>query len=207
MTIKTGHWQTVRPIDWCYNQSMGRTSKRTERREQLVLAYARVLADQGQAGATIAAVALEAGVAPGLVHHYFAGKHDLQAALLEVLVSRFRGQMNARRAGGEPLATYADATLGMGARADLVAARAWVALLAEAQSDATLFHKVRRLLDTEVEAIVRRGRGRLDAPDACAVLSYVVGALIFGAFAPRKSPGFAAPRLALLIDGMRKPSL
>src|SRR5262249_23661299 len=76
------HDAMVQSIDWMYNQSMGRLSKREERRAQIVAAFARVLAEHGYAGATIAAVAAEAEVAPGLVHHYFAGKAELLATLL-----------------------------------------------------------------------------------------------------------------------------
>lgn len=169
---------------------------REQRRAELVSAYARVLAEQGQTGATIAAVAAEAGVTPGLVHHHFAGKHDLQSALIDALVARFRGAHEPR------LEEYVELTLGLGKKADLVAARAWVALFAEAQSDAVLFRKVRRLLELEVEAIVRRSGGKLRTADACAVMSYIMGSLVFGAFAPQKAPGFSAPRLQMLIDAL-----
>ena len=190
---------------------MGRKSVREERRADLVAAYARVLSEHGQTGATIAAIAAEAGVATGLVHHHFAGKHDLQSALLDALAGKFRAQMAldsgtvaANDAETATLAAYTEATLGLGPKSDLVAARAWVALFAEAQSDAILFQKVRRLLDVEVDTIVRRSRGALETADACAVLSFVMGALVFGAFAPKKSAGFAAPRLQVLVGALTK---
>ena len=75
---------------------MSRPSLREKRRRELAAAYARALAKHGQEGASIAAVALEAGVAPGLVHHYFADKSDLSQTLLELLVANFR----ARASGG-----------------------------------------------------------------------------------------------------------
>ncbi len=191
---------------------MGRKSLAAERRSELVSAYARVLAEHGQTGATIAAIAEEAGMAPSMVHHYFAGKHALQSALLDALVGRFRAQLaepgepkaGEAKAGEPPLANFAEAALGLGARADLVAARAWVALFAEAQSDAILFQKVRRLLDVEVDAIQKRSRGKLGTPDACAVMSFVMGALVFGAFAPKKAAGFAAPSLKTFMTALAK---
>ncbi len=49
------------------------------RRLSLIEACARVLARDGVAGASVRAIALEAGVSPGLVGHYFAGVDALVA--------------------------------------------------------------------------------------------------------------------------------
>jgi TetR/AcrR family transcriptional repressor of bet genes len=49
------------------------------RRLSLVEACARVLAREGVAGCSVRAIALEAGVSPGLVGHYFAGVDALVA--------------------------------------------------------------------------------------------------------------------------------
>ncbi len=57
---------------------------------------------------------------------------------------------------------------------------------------APLAGRVRRLVDGEVEAIRRRSRGALTEKEAGAVLAFVLGALVLGAFAPRKTAGFAA---------------
>ena len=50
------------------------------RRHSLIEACARVLARAGAAGTSVRAIALEAGVSPGLVGHYFAGIDALVAA-------------------------------------------------------------------------------------------------------------------------------
>ena len=50
------------------------------RRAALVAACARVLAREGVAGTSVRAIAVEAGVSPGLVGHYFAGIDALVAA-------------------------------------------------------------------------------------------------------------------------------
>ena len=178
---------------------MGRRSVRAERRAQIVDAFARVLAEHGYAGATVAAVAAEAGVSPGLVHHHFADKADLLAMLLEDLVGRFRRRARSLEEKTDPLSAYADAAVALGASADVVAARCWVGVLAEAVRDPTLFAQVRRLLDTELETIRRRSGDRLSSQDAGAVLAFILGALVLGAFAPRKTAGFAAPALRRLL--------
>jgi len=186
-----------------YNQAMARPSMRATRRAELTGAFARVLSRQGYAGATIAAVAAEAGVAPGLVHHHFADKADLLASLVGELIDRFRERTRALEAGTDPLEAYVTAAVGLGDTADGVAARCWVGVFAEAVRDPGLFALIRRLLDTEIEAIRRRGGAEFSAHDGGAVLAFIVGALVFGAFAPRKTAGFAAPALRRFVAAVR----
>jgi len=50
------------------------------RRQSLVEACARVLAREGAAGSSVRTIAVEAGVSPGLVGHYFSGVDALVAA-------------------------------------------------------------------------------------------------------------------------------
>ena len=180
---------------------MGRPSLRTERRAELLQAFVRVLGAHGRGGATIANVAAEAGIAPGLVHHYFTDKSELYSALVEQLVAGFRARA-ARATVPDPLEAYVHAALDLGDTSDVAAARAWVGVFAEALGDPSLFAKVRRALDAEVAHVERCARGALSAADASAVVAFVVGALVFGAFAPRKTAGFAAPRLLRLIAAL-----
>lgn len=172
---------------------MGRPSRREERRAELTAAFARVLARQGYAGATIAAVAAEAGVAPGLVHHHFADKADLLQSLLEGLIFRFRERTGARETGEGPLEAWLGAALELDDRADVLAARCWVGVLAEAVRDPALGARVRRLVDTEIEGIRRRSGDRLSPQEASAMLAFVLGSLVLGAFAPKRTAGFAGP--------------
>jgi hypothetical protein len=55
------------------------------------------------------------------------------------------------------------------------------------------------LVDSEIEVIRRRSGDRLSLQDAGAVLAFIIGALVLGAFAPRKTAGFAGPALEKLI--------
>jgi TetR/AcrR family transcriptional repressor of bet genes len=150
------------------------------------------------------AVAQEAAVAPGLVHHHFANKEDLLASLLDDLMGRFRGRARHFESGTDPLDAYISAALALDGTADTVAARCWVGLLAEAVRSPTLFAQVRRLVDTEIEAIRRRSGSRLKPEGAGAVLAFVMGALMLGAFAPRKTAGFAAPALRAFVRALEK---
>ncbi|HET6333275.1 MAG TPA: TetR family transcriptional regulator [Polyangiales bacterium] len=183
---------------------MGRPSKREERRAEILNAFARVLATQGYAGATIAAVAGEAGIAPGLVHHHFESKEDMLLSLLKSLVERFRARASGY-GGDHPLLSYVDGALKLDERADVAAARCWVGVFSEALRNPVLFKQVRRLIDTEIAAIEQRSRYQLGAHEAGAVLAFIIGALVLGAFAPQKTAGFAAPALRRFVQSLRAP--
>lgn len=182
---------------------MGRPSNREARRRLILDAFARVLADHGFAGATIAAVAAEADVAPGLVHYHFDDKAELLDALLGDLVSKLRARTSGSSAEGDPLLAYVDGTLRLDERSDRIAARCWVGVFAEAVRSPTLLARVRRLIDSEVATIQARSSGELSPHDAASVLAFVIGALVLGAFAPRATAGFAAPGLRKLVAAMR----
>ncbi len=182
---------------------MGRPSLRNQRRAEVVKALARVLGTHGLGGATIAAVAAEAGLAPGLIHHYFSSKQDLYEALASGLLSGFRQRVDASPAR-DPLDAYVDGALTLDERSDVGAARAWVGVFAEALGDPALFAKVRRMMDAEIMHVERRSGGSLTTNDASAVVACVVGSLVLGAFAPRKTAGFAAPSARRLVSALRK---
>ena len=151
---------------------MGRPSNRAKRRAELTAAFARVLAERGYAGATIAAISAEAGVAPGLVHHHFVDKDDLLESLLQDLIARFRRRIQVLEADAPPLDAYALAAVRLDDTSDVVAARCWVGVLAEAVRSPSLFARVRRLVDTEIDRIRRRSGNRFTAKEAGAVLAW-----------------------------------
>lgn len=178
---------------------------RAERRVEILRAFATVMARHGYVGATIAAVAAEAGVAPGLVHHHFDSKQELLEALLAELTRGFRQRVQGCERDRDPLVAYIDGALALDDRADIRAARCWVGLFAEAARNPALFRRVRRLIDREIGTIRARSGGRLSDHQAAAVLAFVIGALVMGAFAPRKTAGFAAPALQDLVHTMLGP--
>jgi TetR/AcrR family transcriptional repressor of bet genes len=182
---------------------MGRPSKRAERRKEIVQAFARALAEHGFARATISSVALEAGIAPGLIHHHFEDKDDLLFSLFQDLVTRFRDRVHRYEARDDRLLAYVDAALKLDESADITAARCWVGVFAEAIRTPTLFGQVRHLIDTELDTIQSRAGGKISAHDAGAILAFVIGSLVMGAFAPRKTAGFAAPSLRKLVTALR----
>tara|TARA_R110002096_G_scaffold299503_2_gene494016 strand:- start:88550 stop:89104 length:555 start_codon:yes stop_codon:yes gene_type:complete len=178
---------------------MGRPSNRDKRRQQILQAFARVLADHGYAGATIAAVAAEAELGLGLIHYHFKNKEELLTALLKMLVTGFKQRVREQRGDSDPLTAYADGALALGENSDVVAARCWVGLFAEAIRNPALFRRCRRLIDSEIVAIQSASGNKFTTHEASAVLAFTIGSLVMGAFAPRKTAGFAAPSLRRIL--------
>jgi len=73
------------------------TAARGVNRAKLIEAAYEVLATQGYEATTIKAVAQAAGVAPGLIHYYFASKEELLAAVLEDAATRYADEMRQLR--------------------------------------------------------------------------------------------------------------
>lgn len=179
---------------------MGRKSEREHRRKEITEAFARVLANHGFAGATMTAVAEEAGLSPGLLHHHFKSKNEMLDELLTVLIKSFRIRTGEFSKGqGLGLDSYIDAAIGLDHKSDLISARCWVGLLSEAIRNPDLFDRVKRYLDAEVQYIGRLSQDRLNNKDSSALLAFIFGSLVFGAFAPKKAAGFAAPAAKRLV--------
>jgi TetR/AcrR family transcriptional repressor of bet genes len=142
-------------------------------------------------------------VAPGLIHHHFDDKEDLLTALLQDLVARFRKRVQIYETESEPLLAYVDGALKLDERSDITAARCWVGVFSEAIRNPTLFKQLRRLIDDEIESIQKRSGHEMSDQQAGSVLAFIIGSLVLGAFAPRKTAGFAAPGLKQLIGAVR----
>jgi TetR/AcrR family transcriptional regulator, transcriptional repressor of bet genes len=173
---------------------MGRPSNQIERRRDLAKAFERALARHGLGGATIAAVADEAGVAPGLVHHHFTDRTDLVIELIDSLIGRFRNSLP------EPsdLIAYVDTALALRPSAGRTAAKAWVGLFAEAIASKPVADVLQRTLQRELRAIesnlLEAGVSSSEArTTAAGILSCILGCLLFGALMPGVAAGFAAP--------------
>lgn len=196
---------------------MGRPSNTEERRAQIVDGLLAVMAREGFERATIALVAKEAGLSPGLVHYHFENKHEILLALVQRLLAQLEARVEARlaAAGDDPRArlhAFVDAHLGLGDDADPRAVAAWVVIGAESVRE----RAVRALYSARIEAALEQlralvaaclraeGRGARNArPLAAAILSAIEGAYLVSAGAPGVLPeGYAAPTLRRMIDGL-----
>lgn len=78
-----------------------RTAPPEERREQLILATIRSVADRGLADTTIATVAQEAGLSQGIVNLHFRSKDGLLTETLRYLADEYRSACEEAAAAGE----------------------------------------------------------------------------------------------------------
>jgi TetR/AcrR family transcriptional regulator, transcriptional repressor of bet genes len=78
-----------------------RTAPAEERREQLILATIRCVADHGLADTTIATVAQEAGLSQGIVNLHFRSKDGLLTETLRYLADEYRNAVQDAAAAGE----------------------------------------------------------------------------------------------------------
>ena len=84
------------------SRSAFRRADPEERRASLIEACARVLAREGAAGASVRTIAVEAGVSPGLVNHYFAGVEALVEATYAHVEAQVGAALDAAGAAAAP---------------------------------------------------------------------------------------------------------
>lgn len=111
------------------------------RRAALIAATLDCITEGGPQAATVRAIALRAGVTPGLIRHYFASKEDLLAAALETLMSELtEASTTALPQSGTPRAALR--ALVLGALSPLVAApqkmALWAAMIQLVPHDPTM---------------------------------------------------------------------
>jgi TetR/AcrR family transcriptional repressor of bet genes len=84
-------------------------AKSDKQRQALIEAAIRVVAREGHPGATVGALAKEAGLAAGIVSFYFGGKDKLLTASLDELIRRYDSvlQRHLKAAGPKPQARLA----------------------------------------------------------------------------------------------------
>lgn len=75
------------------------------RRKQLIEATLGAIHEHGYADATVARIARRAGMSPGIIAHYFGGKHELLAATMRSLLTDLRRMVVSRLEGAhDPIA-------------------------------------------------------------------------------------------------------
>lgn len=201
------------------------------RRAQIVNALHSLLGSRGYDGASIAAIASEAGLAPGLVHYHFANKEEILLGVVDKLARQLDERMEALLAAAPaPLNTAApapptsnsgaalarldawiDAHVALGDGADPASVAAWVAIGAEALRRPA----VQEAYEAAVRADLDRGEALVaaiapqgSAPAAprtvaVALLSAIEGAYRLAAAAPGAVPaGFAAPSVRRMARGL-----
>lgn len=138
------------------------TGKRRRTRRRLVAAAMTVVADRGMDGATIGAIAAEAGMVPGTIYHHFGGRDALIGHLVDEMAEVVDdGMRRASEAVDDPAVRIALAGVGLfdRAMADREFARAFGRFLDPASG-------LRSLLQDQVAGVVAIGieSGRFIVP-------------------------------------------
>ena len=199
---------------------MPRPSNTAERRRQIVEALLIVMAAQGYERASVAAVAAQAGLVPGLVHYHFGSKLEILVELVECLHERLRARVErfVQRAGAdgarERLAAFLDAHVATGADADPAAVACWVSVASEAIREPDVQAVYRRVVTAQMQELgllVAAARAEAGHPEdraaaraaAAALYAAIQGAYQLGTAAPGAAPaGFAAPALRRMADAL-----
>ena len=199
---------------------MARPSNTDERREQIAEALLVVMARHGYEGASVAAVARQAGVATGLVHYHFQDKREILLVALERLARRQSERVEARLAGAGPspraqLDAWLRAHLEVGA-GDPVGLACWVMAGGEALRDHVVQRAHAGVMAASLEGltgIVTRGLAEgefavREGPAGGRAAAVAIGALVQGYFvlaavAPGVTPaGSALEAARQMADGL-----
>lgn len=197
---------------------MPRPSNRDARRAEIVDGLRVVMAERGYDGASVAAIARQAGLAPGLVHYHFGSKQEILLGLVDALRANLSERLERRLAEATTpwarLDAWIDAHLALGDDADPAAVACWVAIGAEAVRTeavrATYQAAVTADLDRGEElvaAVLAAELGPSATPSARAaatgLLAAIEGCYRLAAAAPDAVPaGFAAPSVRHMARGL-----
>ena len=188
---------------------MARPSNTQQRRAEIIAALGRVMASTGYERATVALIAREAGLGPGLVHYHFERKGEILLALVDGLAALAEARIQSRLARAEGPAARLDAALdallvrGEGEDRDAVAC--WALIGAEAVKDAEVrlpyerhLGRLGRLLTELVEDRCReQGRSTEGCPAlAGALLAQIEGCFALAAAVPQLIPAGSAAEMA-----------
>ena len=115
---------------------MGRPSNKVQRRAEIVHALMIVMASKGYEGASIQAIAKQAGLAPGLIHYHFKTKQEILVEainqLSQILEQRYLSMSETATNAEEKLVAFINSRLAKGEGANIEAVKSWVVIAAEA---------------------------------------------------------------------------
>jgi TetR/AcrR family transcriptional repressor of bet genes len=201
---------------------MGRPPNSETRRREITDALRVVMARKGYEGASVADVAAQARLAPGLVHYHFKNKLEVLLALLDRLAAHHREALDRALAAAGPspaarLAAFIDFHLGT-RHADPETLACWVTLSGEALRDARVRRRYREAVAAWTErlaTVIEEGRKARDfatrdpAAAACALVSAIQGYFVLAAvdrtLVPRGSAALSVRRMAAGLLDLRRP--
>jgi TetR/AcrR family transcriptional regulator, transcriptional repressor of bet genes len=154
------------------------------RRDELMEAAIVVIAKEGLQRATLAQIAVEAGMSTALVNHYFDSKEDLLEATMRRLSNAYRAEIMALVPADPTPAQRLRAIIEGSFQPDnmtLASRKAWVQFLVNAMLGGRIFHLF-RLTGERVVSNIRYAVKQLVPPDEVDDIVDGIAALIDGFF-------------------------
>lgn len=198
---------------------MGRPSNTAARKQEIVEALLRVMADKGYEKASIQAIAKEAGLASGLIHYHFKTKQEILIAAVNWIAStaerRLLDMQEQEKAPWQRLTAFINARLATGETQMPELVAAWVVIAGESVRQPEVREIYQSLIATQLkmlsELLVAVWESKATIDEEVAHLSAIVIAAIEGAFqlsvtAPNAMPkGYAAESVVKLIQSRIEP--
>ena len=193
---------------------MPRPSNSEERREQIVEALLRVMAEQGYERASINDIAKTAGLASGLVHYHFKSKQEILLRLIDRLEALADERVQKRLAKAtDPLArvdAFIDAHLARSADADPAVVACWVAVAGESIRQPPVAEKYQQVVSRGLATLtgivtecLPEARVKSAPAIAAGLYAAIQGYFILAAAAPEAIPaGSAAPTVRQMARGL-----
>ena len=193
---------------------MPRPTTTLQRRAQIVASLKIVMANRGYEGASVQAIAKQAGLAPGLVHYHFKSKQEILLELVRNLGDTLEARIDSIDSAepAERLAAMIDTWLATGSEGeDREAVACWVTIGAESLRQPEVRELQRRYVSRAVDDFEREIRMTLEAggrevgraPElAAAILAAIEGYFRLAAIAPERiPPGSAASAVKTMVRG------
>lgn len=169
---------------------MGRPSNTTQRKQEIVDALLRVMAERGYEKASVQSIAKEAGLAPGLIHYHFKTKQDILMALVNWIASSATERLvHMNKQVSDPwdkLTAFINARLATGETEMPEVVSAWVVIAGESIRQPEIKKVYQGLIERQLELlnelIANVWEGKSISSNEVINLSAIVLAAMEGAF-------------------------
>lgn len=194
---------------------MPRPRNTEQRRHEIVQAFLDVMATQGYAKATIAAIADKANLAPGLIHYHFKNKQEILLELIDqasqLTLARYQQNLLKATSAKERLKAYIDARLAKNTHDTSALVAAWVVIGTEAirqeevrQAYEDALKKQQKIIEDLLEELTDRDKKSIKKM-AGIIMAAIEGAFQLSVAAKNIMPqSYAAESLFELIENSLK---
>jgi len=199
---------------------LGRHKNTDLRQKQIVAGFAAAISELGYAGASIAVIARNADLTPGLVHYHFKSKEDILRALIQEMSAYISDRVTMKlESVRKPtpinrMEQVIGAFLDLDSGSNLVFVKCWTVIFAEAATNKKVRDLVHRGLLEQLDEIKRvaqeiRNEDKKRSVDELAplILAAIQGYILIGTIAPDLIPrGSASKMVSSMVFGLDKIS-